>query len=314
MTGRFRRVALGTAVLLTVLAGPVASAPGDPTVRFSAAGDFSASSAATSVFNLIGSLDNDFHAALGDMSYGTTGAEEAWCNRGQGRRRRGLPVRAGLGQPREQRPERQHQRLLGLPAQPAARAARHLRPAVLRRRARQRARWCATSPSAPASRSPTGTLTYAAGTPQYTWTSAAIDGARAAGIPWVVVGNHTPCLSLGEYACEMGSDLANLLLAKKVDLVLNGHEHIYQRTKQLDHARRVHDARAGHLQRVVRRRLRQRPGRRRRHGLRHGRHRRDQPAQRQHRRPRGRLLRRLRRAERQLHLRRARLLGRPPTC
>ena len=79
----------------------------------------------------------------------------------------------------------------------------------------------------------TGTQSYAVGTAQYNWTSAAIDGARAAGIPWVVVGNHTPCLSLGEYACEMGSDLANLLLAKKVDLVLNGHEHIYQRTKQL---------------------------------------------------------------------------------
>ena len=31
----------------------------------------------------------------------------------------------------------------------------------------------------------------------------------------------------------MGSDLANLLLAKKVDVVLTGHEHIYQRTKQL---------------------------------------------------------------------------------
>ncbi len=44
---------------------------------------------------------------------------------------------------------------------------------------------------------------------------------------------HKPCLSLGEYACDIGADLTNLLLSKKVDLVLSGHEHIYQRSKQL---------------------------------------------------------------------------------
>ena len=44
---------------------------------------------------------------------------------------------------------------------------------------------------------------------------------------------HKPCLSMGEYACDPGADLVNLLLQKKVDVVLSGHEHIYQRTKQL---------------------------------------------------------------------------------
>ena len=48
--------------------------------------------------------------------------------------RRRVPVRADRRQPREQRPERQHQRLLRLPAQPAARRRGHLRPAVVRRR------------------------------------------------------------------------------------------------------------------------------------------------------------------------------------
>ena len=52
-------------------------------------------------------------------------------------------------------------------------------------------------------------------------------------IPWVIVGMHKPCLSLGEYACEPGTDIFNLLLDKKVDLVLTGHEHLYQRTHQL---------------------------------------------------------------------------------
>jgi hypothetical protein len=74
---------------------------------------------------------------------------------------------------------------------------------------------------------------YAQASPRYRWTARAIDGARAAGIPWVVVGAHMPCLSMGRYGCAMGRDLANLLVARRVDLVLTGHEHLYQRSKQL---------------------------------------------------------------------------------
>jgi hypothetical protein len=74
---------------------------------------------------------------------------------------------------------------------------------------------------------------YAEGSARYRWTARAIDGARAQGVPWVVVGAHMPCLSMGRYGCEMGRDLANLLVSKRVDLLLTGHEHLYQRTKQL---------------------------------------------------------------------------------
>ena len=232
MTGRFRRVALATAVLLTVLAAPVASAPGDPTVRFSAAGDFSAGGNATSVFNLIGSLDNDFHAALGDMSYGATGAEDAWCN----------AVKAGVGEgyPFELVSGNHESNGQNGNINDFSACLPNQLPGLKGTYGRQYyvdvpanaplVRYIAVAAGIPFT---TGTLSYAVGTPQYTWTAAAIDSARAAGIPWVVVGNHTPCLSLGQYACEMGSDLANLLLTKKVDLVLGGHEHLYQRTKQL---------------------------------------------------------------------------------
>ena len=78
-----------------------------------------------------------------------------------------------------------------------------------------------------------GVWSYDKGTPRYNWTAAAVDGARSAAIPWVVVGMHKPCLSIGEYGCEAGADIMNLLISKKVDLVLTGHEHIYQRTKQV---------------------------------------------------------------------------------
>ena len=72
---------------------------------------------------------------------------------------------------------------------------------------------------------PDGLWSCAAGTPRYQWTAAAIDAARAAGTPWVVVAMHKPCLSVGEYPCDPGADIMNLLAAKKVDLVLSGHEH-----------------------------------------------------------------------------------------
>ena len=63
-----------------------------------------------------------------------------------------------------------------------------------------------------------------------------IDDARADGVPWVVVGMHYPCLSIGVYGCGVGTDLMNLLVEKRVDLVLSGHEHGYQRTKQCSRA------------------------------------------------------------------------------
>jgi hypothetical protein len=38
---------------------------------------------------------------------------------------------------------------------------------------------------------------------------------------------------MGRYGCSSGTDLQHLLVSKRVDLVLSGHEHLYQRTKQL---------------------------------------------------------------------------------
>jgi fibronectin type 3 domain-containing protein len=74
---------------------------------------------------------------------------------------------------------------------------------------------------------------YDAGTPHHQWLVSAIDGARASGIPWVAVGMHHPCISAGEKLCGM-ADLMNLLIEKKVDLVLQAHDHNYQRSKQLE--------------------------------------------------------------------------------
>jgi hypothetical protein len=81
---------------------------------------------------------------------------------------------------------------------------------------------------------PDGTLyDYSAGSPHYQWLVDAIDGARAAGIRWVVVGMARDCVTAGEKSCEIGADVFNLLVEKRVDLILQGHEHGYERSKQL---------------------------------------------------------------------------------
>lgn len=70
-------------------------------------------------------------------------------------------------------------------------------------------------------------------TPQLAWLKDAISGARDAGIPWVVVGMHKPCITVGEYYCDVYQDLFTTLIEERVDLVLSGHDHSYQRSKQI---------------------------------------------------------------------------------
>jgi hypothetical protein len=74
---------------------------------------------------------------------------------------------------------------------------------------------------------------YGADTPRYNWVRSAIDGARALGIPWVAVGSHKVCVGAGDHGCEIGTDLFNLLLDRRVDLILQAHNHHYARSHQL---------------------------------------------------------------------------------
>jgi len=74
---------------------------------------------------------------------------------------------------------------------------------------------------------------YDVDTPRFQWTHDAIESARAGGIPWVIVGMHKPCIGAGEHQCETGPDILNLLLNEKVDLILNAHNHNYERSHQL---------------------------------------------------------------------------------
>ncbi len=87
--------------------------------------------------------------------------------------------------------------------------------------------------------------TYQPGDQHFNWVSSSIDTARAAGIPWVIVVSHKNCVTAGVKSCvyksnsyipgtnETDASLFNMLVAKKVDLMIQAHDHDYQRSKQL---------------------------------------------------------------------------------
>jgi PKD repeat protein len=204
------------------------------TVHFTASGDVSASSQAASVLSQIDSIDPDLHFALGDLSYGTIGAEQAWCDF--------VTSRVGAGFPFELLAGNHESNGLNGNINDFSACLPNQLPGLVGTYGRQYyvdvpevnplVRYVMISP---ALTYPDGVWSYGAGSARYQWTAAAIDGARAAGVPWVVVGMHKPCLSVGQYSCDPGSALMNLLVSKKVDLVLSGHEHLYARSKQLAH-------------------------------------------------------------------------------
>jgi hypothetical protein len=87
-------------------------------------------------------------------------------------------------------------------------------------------------------------FTYAKGTANYNFVKNAIIDGRSKGIPWIILGQHKNCITNGIKSCnEYSPDLMNMMagqdlgpngtVGEAVDLVLQGHEHSYHRSKQL---------------------------------------------------------------------------------
>jgi hypothetical protein len=207
-----------------------AAAASASSVRFTAAGDFGKTRATAKVLDLA-RAHGSFLLALGDLAYGDA-TEPAWCAFVKSRVGRGYPVQLLSGNHESSGRDGRIDRF--------TRCLPNRLPGVKGNYGRQ---WYVDVPAAnpvarivmisPGLRYENGTWRYTAGTPRYRWTQRAIRSARAAGIDWVVVGMHHPCLSMGRYGCTAGSDLMNLLVRQRVDLVLTGHEHMYQRSKQI---------------------------------------------------------------------------------
>jgi calcineurin-like phosphoesterase family protein len=256
-------LAVGVSLLVAVVsgcgalpAGPEATAPSPPAVRvdpttgggptkspvrpsrppsplrFSVLGDVGATTQSTRVLSAIGARGDDLTLVVGDLSYGKPGAESTWCAGVKSAVGAKHPVEIVSGNHEDDGPNGD------IDAFEACLPNRL--PGLVGRYGRE---WYVDVPArnpivrvvmvSPALDFGDGPWSYAAGTDHYTWTRDALRSARTAGIPWVVVGMHKTCLSVGVYQCDPGADLMNLLLREKVDLVVTGHEHMYQRTKRL---------------------------------------------------------------------------------
>jgi hypothetical protein len=78
---------------------------------------------------------------------------------------------------------------------------------------------------------------YAADTPGFAFVAHAIDNARRTGLQWMVVSMHkndvATFVKRSEVSTDRGRTFMTMLLDKRVDLILQGHEHGYARSKQL---------------------------------------------------------------------------------
>lgn len=198
-------------------------------VVFAAAGDFGASDQARQVMRLAGGLEIDHFLALGDFSYNEV-PEREWCELVQKEVGERIPFQLVVGNHdvdtegaqtdvfSDCLPNRLGQTSGVYPDQYSfVRGDKLLKTIVI---------------------SPDLTINgraydYSPGTPDRQWLEAELASARAAGVQWVTVAMHENCLTIGEKDCEIGQELFDYLVKQRVDLVLQGHEHGYMRSKQL---------------------------------------------------------------------------------
>jgi hypothetical protein len=195
---------------------------------FTAAGDYGSSKDATATLDLIARSDTSFNLALGDLSY-TDAPESAWCEYISSKVGETFPFQLVAGNHEDDFGEDGHISEFAS-CLPDRMDSVGDYPEEYYFDYQGLARFIMISPD----------LTidgkhyfYGGANQHYQWVADTIDGARAADIPWVIVGMHKNCLSVGAYYCNIYQELMSLLVEKKVDLVLHAHDHTYQRTKQL---------------------------------------------------------------------------------
>ncbi|MGH9379396.1 MAG: metallophosphoesterase [Thermoanaerobaculia bacterium] len=195
---------------------------------FTAAGDFGLGEEARATLRLMGRTGADLHLALGDLSYGGPGSEPVWC---------GL-VRSHVGEAPFYIVTGNHEDDYGEDGHIMNFARCLPGPVGVGGRYPTEYFWDYAGLARFILISPDLTVDdrhyyYGDGNRNYRWLAAAVAGARDSGLPWVIVGMHKNCLSVGVNYCNVYQDLFSLLVELKVDLVLHAHDHVYQRSHQL---------------------------------------------------------------------------------
>ena len=199
------------------------------TVTFAAGGDLGATERTSEVLTAIGESAAEFMLAIGDLSYSHIQPESAWCEWATERLGPDVPMQVLVGNHEDD----------GGPDGLIGNFAACL-PDRMNSTGKYGVQYFFDVDTtvriimiAADTRVDGEKYKYDPDSEQEQWLIDAVKGARQAGIPWVIVASHKPCLSVGEKRCESGEHLAQLLVDLGVDLVLYGHDHNYQRTYQL---------------------------------------------------------------------------------
>ena len=221
--------------LFTVGGSLSASGPSSSSFTFAAAGDLDANANANSSLVRLSGSGTNFFLAIGDLSYNTITPETSWCNYVKSYVGQNYPFQLLSGNHEDGNEEQNG--LIDNFAQCLPNQVGTINGTYAKEyyfdypSSAPLARFILISPGLNFTFG--GYWSYGVGTSHYNWLASAIDSARAAGIRWIIVGDHEVCISAGQHPCEIGSDVMNLLMNRKVDLVLQGHDHTYQRSKQL---------------------------------------------------------------------------------
>jgi hypothetical protein len=246
-----KRAALTTATsaCLAVIVGlvatyfsglPVAAQPDDVAFSFTAAGDYGSTPRTQATLRAIAASQPTFHLALGDLNYDPALSEADWCALVHSAIPASVPFEVVTGN-REDWNTDQFDGVVDdidklaacLPNQMPNMQGTYARDYFFDYPSTNPvARFIFLTPEM--AFEGTTYQDYAVGGEGHDWVNAAIDDARSAGIKWTIAAMHVNCISMGTNACGPHTrDLWDLLIAKRVDLILQGHDHDYQRSKQL---------------------------------------------------------------------------------
>ena len=197
---------------LRVVAAPLAAAA--PFV-FTAAGDHGFDSRTNLSIEVVKNSGSSFYLALGDLSY-TPGAEQTWCNNFKSRFN-DVELIAGNHDTGESEGGNIDTYIIHCPFTLGSLTGSYGKQYYFDYPAgAPLARFIMISPGVKGSLN----INYNVGGAGYNFTRDAIASARAGGIKWIVVGMHKNCISMGAKTCEVGTDIMNLVIDNRVDLIL----------------------------------------------------------------------------------------------
>jgi predicted phosphodiesterase len=230
-------IAFGAAATIALSLVPHAQPP-VPSFRFGVAGDFANGNTFKKTAALVRTHNPDFFLTLGDLSYSSQ--EKAWCNHWKvNEKYNNVLVLAGNHDTGESSGGNINNYVIHCP--------NPLEVSIVGTYGKQYffdypattpfARFIMIVPGVEGKHLGSVSGNYDQGTDGFKFTEAAIDEARAKSIKWIFVGMHKNYISTlekeNEISTDKGRTFLTMLLNKKVDIIFQGHEHGYERTKQL---------------------------------------------------------------------------------